>query len=70
MHNGTFLPCYRQFIVKLARLTALLTISVVAFGAGDSIVLDTMSQELQRNFDALKRRPILRPISWRMRSPT
>jgi TldD protein len=55
MHNGTFLPCYRQFIVKLARLIALLAISVVAFGAGDNIVLDTMSQELQRNFDALKK---------------
>ena len=55
MSNGTFLPCYRQFIVKPARLIALLTISVVAFGAGDSIVLDTMSQELQRNYDALKK---------------
>ena len=55
MNNDTFTPCYRQFIVTLARLTALFTISVVAFGAGDSIVLDTMSQELQRNFDALKK---------------
>jgi predicted Zn-dependent protease len=41
--------------VKLAKLTALLAISVAAFGAGDNIVLDTMSQELQRNFDALKK---------------
>ena len=54
-NNGTFTPCYRQFIVKLARLTALLAITVAAFGAGDTIVLDTMSQELQRNFDALKK---------------
>lgn len=28
---------------------------MVAFGAGDNVVLDTMSQELQRNFDALKK---------------
>ncbi len=28
---------------------------MVAFGASDNIVLDTMSQELQRNFDALKK---------------
>jgi TldD protein len=41
--------------VKLAKLTALFAISVVALGAGDSVVLDTMSQELQRNFDALKK---------------
>lgn len=47
--------CYRQFIVKLARLTALAALSVAAFGAGDNIVLDTMSQELQRNFDALRK---------------
>src|ERR1700677_1126168 len=52
---GTFMSCYRQFIVKPARLIALLAISVAAFGAGDNIVLDTMSQELQRNFDALKK---------------
>ena len=41
--------------MKLARLTAIFAISVAAFGAGDTIVLDTMSQELQRNFDALKK---------------
>ncbi len=54
-NNHTFPPCYRLIIVKLAKLTALLAISVVAFGAGDTVVLDTMSQELQRNFDALKK---------------
>src|ERR1700761_9621370 len=46
---------YRQFIVKLVRAVALLALTVAAFGAGDNIVLDTMSQELQRNYDALKK---------------
>ena len=45
--------------VKTLRLTAILALSVAAFGAlalaaGDTILLDTMSQELQRNFQALK----------------
>lgn len=55
MNTGPSPTCYRQFIVRFARLSALFAVSVVAFGAGDSIVLDTMSQELQRNFDALKK---------------
>ena len=41
--------------MRLVKLTALLSLAVVAFGAGDTVVLDTMSQELQRNFDALKK---------------
>ena len=49
------MTCYRQFIVKFVRAVALLALTVAAFGAGDNIVLDTMSQELQRNFDALKK---------------
>ena len=41
-------------IVKILRTAALLTVSAAAFGAEDHVVLDTMSQELQRNFAALK----------------
>jgi predicted Zn-dependent protease len=55
MNIGAFTSCYRQVIVKPAIFPALLAISAVAFGAGDTLVLDTMSQELQRNFDALKK---------------
>ena len=40
--------------MKTLRLTALLGLSAAAFGAGDSVLLDTMSQELQRNFQTLK----------------
>ncbi|MDE3195362.1 MAG: peptidase U62 [Acidobacteriota bacterium] len=40
--------------MKALRLTALLALSAAAFGAGDSVLLDTMNQELQRNFQALK----------------
>jgi len=54
-HRHRSVSLRSKFIVKLAKLTALFAISVVAFGAGDSVVLDTMSQELQRNFDALKK---------------
>jgi predicted Zn-dependent protease len=40
--------------VKTLRLTAFLALSAVAFGAGDDVLLDTMSRELQRNFQTLK----------------
>ncbi len=43
-------------IVKILQVAALLTVSAVAFGAEDRVVLNTMSQELQRNFDALKQK--------------
>ncbi len=50
-------------IVKILDLTALLAVSAVAFGQSpkpaddDShVVLNTMAQELQRNFDALKQK--------------
>jgi predicted Zn-dependent protease len=42
--------------VKTLRIAALLASSAVAFGAGDSALLDTMNQELQRNFQALKQK--------------
>jgi predicted Zn-dependent protease len=42
--------------VKTLRLTAFLALSAAAFGAGDNVLLDTMSRELQRNFDALKQK--------------
>jgi len=38
------------------RVAALLALSAAAFGAGDSVLLDTMNQELQRNFQALKQK--------------
>jgi TldD protein len=43
-------------IVKILQVTALLTVAAVAFGAEDRLVLNTMSEELQRNFDALKQK--------------
>src|ERR1700722_19931805 len=43
-------------IVKILQVTALLTVAAVAFGAEDRLVLNTMSDELQRNFDALKQK--------------
>ncbi|HVW83882.1 MAG TPA: hypothetical protein VHB50_04350, partial [Bryobacteraceae bacterium] len=42
--------------MKTLRIAALLASSAVAFGAGDSALLDTMNQELQRNFQALKQK--------------
>jgi hypothetical protein len=42
--------------VKTLRLAALFAISAAAFGAGDGILLDTMNQELQRNYQALKQK--------------
>ena len=42
-------------IVKILPLAAaLLAVSAVAFGAEDHVVLNTMSEEIQRNFQALK----------------
>jgi predicted Zn-dependent protease len=40
--------------VKTLRLTAFLALSATAFGAGDNVLLDTMSRELTRNFQSLK----------------
>ena len=42
--------------MKTLRLAALFALSATAFGAGESVLLDTMSQELQRNFQALKQK--------------
>ena len=42
--------------MKTLRLAALFAISAAAFGAGDGILLDTMNQELQRNYQALKQK--------------
>ncbi len=43
--------------VRLAALSALpLLFYPAAFGAGDAILLDTMTQELQRNYQALKQK--------------
>ena len=42
--------------VKTLRLTALFALSAAAFGAGDNVLLDTMSRELQRNFQSLKQK--------------
>ena len=48
-------------IVKIRNLTALLAFAAVAFGAllfgaEDHVVLNTMAEELQRNFDVLKQK--------------
>jgi TldD protein len=43
-------------IVKILYVTALLTVSAVAFGAEDHVVLNTMNEELQRNFTVLKQK--------------
>lgn len=43
-------------IVKILQITVLLTLSAVAFGAEDHVILNTMSEELQRNFDVLKQK--------------
>lgn len=42
--------------MKIARLAALFSITAAAFGAGETVLLDTMYQELQRNYDALKQK--------------
>lgn len=42
--------------VNTLRLTALFALSAAAFGAGDNVLLDTMSRELQRNFQSLKQK--------------
>jgi predicted Zn-dependent protease len=42
--------------VKTLRLAALFALSATAFGAGENVLLDTMSQELQRNFQTLKQK--------------
>ena len=43
-------------IVKILHVTALLTVSAVAFGAEDHVILNTMNEELQRNFQVLKQK--------------
>lgn len=43
-------------LVKTLQTAALLAISVSAFGAEDHVVLNTMTEELQRNFQALKQK--------------
>jgi len=43
-------------IVKILQTAALLTVSAVAFGAEDHVVLNTMAGELQRNFQVLKQK--------------
>jgi TldD protein len=43
-------------IVKILQTAALLAVSATAFGAEDHVVLNTMSEELQRNFQALKQK--------------
>ena len=43
-------------IVKIFYVTALLTVSAVAFGAEDHVILNSMSDELQRNFDVLRQK--------------
>lgn len=43
-------------LVKILRITALLACTAAAFGAGEPTLLDTMNQELQRNFQALKQK--------------
>ncbi|MEP6715103.1 MAG: TldD/PmbA family protein, partial [Terriglobia bacterium] len=40
--------------MKTLSVTAFLALSATAFGAGDNILLDTMKQELERNFQVLK----------------
>ena len=43
-------------IVRILYVTALLTVSAVAFGAEDHVILNTMNDELQRNFQVLKQK--------------
>lgn len=41
-------------IVKILRIAALLTFTAGAFGAEDHVILNTMTEEMQRNFQVLK----------------
>jgi TldD protein len=43
-------------LVKVLQTAALLAVSATAFGAEDHVVLNTMNEELQRNFQALKQK--------------
>src|SRR5208337_3995514 len=43
-------------LLKTLHITALLALSAAVLGAGDSVLLDTMNQELQRNYQALKQK--------------
>jgi predicted Zn-dependent protease len=43
-------------LVKILQTAALLAVSATAFGAEDHVVLNTMTEELQRNFQALKQK--------------
>jgi len=43
-------------IVRTLYVGALLTVSAVAFGAEDHVILNTMTDELQRNFQVLKQK--------------
>ena len=43
-------------LVKSLSIPAFLLLSAVAFGAEDHVILDTMNQELLRNFDGLKQK--------------
>jgi TldD protein len=43
-------------LVKILQTAALLAVSATAFGAEDHVVLNTMTEELQRNFAALKQK--------------
>jgi predicted Zn-dependent protease len=42
--------------VSLLKIPVLLAVTAVAFGAEDHVLLNTMSEELQRNFQALKQK--------------
>jgi TldD protein len=42
--------------VKILRITAVLACTAAAFGAAEPTLLDTMNQELQRNYQALKQK--------------
>jgi len=43
-------------LVKILQITAVLACSAAAFGAAEPNLLDTMNQELQRNYQALKQK--------------
>ena len=49
-------PMLSSNLVKTFQITALLALSAAVLGAGDSVLLDTMNQELQRNYQALKQK--------------
>jgi predicted Zn-dependent protease len=56
LHSPSIYHVISSNSVKTLRLTALLALSAAAFGAGDNVLLDTMSRELQRNFQSLKQK--------------